>query len=149
MANRKCLCCHDEYDFCPNCGAGRLAPAWKSAFCSESCKELWQTLSRFSMNFITKSEAKSVILELDLRPIESYAKCVQRDYSKIMIDEKKPKRGKREEINIIDEVIEVEPEVVDQVITELIELTIGKLEEVAEPMAIEPESHEVVTIENE
>ena len=113
MANRKCLCCHDEYDYCPNCGTGRLAPAWKSAFCSESCKELWQTLSRFSMNFITKSEAKAVISELDLRSIELYAKCVQRDYAKVMTEEKKSKRGKREEINIVDEVIDISPDVVE------------------------------------
>ena len=146
MANRKCLCCHDEYDFCPNCGTGRLAPAWKSAFCSESCKELWQTLSRFSMNFITKSEAKTVISGLDLQPIESYAKCVQIDYAKVMADEKKPKRGKREELKIFDEIMDVEPEVVESMIEEKVE----QPEEVVIPVVIEPESHEVViTIENE
>ena len=146
MANRKCLCCHDEYDYCPNCGTGRLAPAWKSAFCSESCKELWQTLSRFSMNFITKSEAKAVISELDLRPIELYAKCVQKDYAKVMTEEKKSKRGKREEINIVDEVIDVEPDVVEMIIEKTIEQPV----EVAEPVVVEPAVHEVVeTIEHE
>ena len=146
MANRKCLCCHDEYDYCPNCGTGRLAPAWKSAFCSESCKELWQTLSRFSMNFITKSEAKAVISELNLQPIESYAKCVQRDYAKVMTEEKKSKRGKREEINIIDEVINIAPEVVEEIVAESIEQPI----EITESMAIEPTVHAVVeTIEHE
>lgn len=132
MANRKCMCCQTEYDFCPNCGSGRLAPAWKAAFCSETCKELWQTLSRFSMNFITKSEAKSIISELDLEPIEHYVKCVQRDYAKVMAEEKKPKRGKRIEIKPIDDAMDIESTVVESVIESIVE-----------------ESHEVVKQENE
>ena len=128
MANRKCLCCNSEYDFCPNCGSGRLAPAWKAAFCSETCKELWQTLSRFSMNFITKSEAKSIISELDLDPIEFYVSCVKRDYNKVMAEDKKPKRGKRIEIQPVDEPMDLEPEIIESIIAE---------------------SHEVVKQENE
>ena len=147
MANRKCLCCHHEYDFCPNCGSGHLDPAWKSAFCKESCKELWQTLSRYSMNFITKLEAKSIISELDLQPIESYASCVQRDYAKVMTDEKKPKRGKRAEMKIFDEVMDVEPEVVEPIIEDAVEIKYDQPVEVVE--SIDEAVHEVVTIENE
>ena len=132
MANRKCMCCNFEYDYCPNCGSGRLAPAWKAAFCSETCKELWQTLSRFSMNFITKQEAKSVISELDLEPIESYVRCVQRDYAKVMEPEKKPKRGKRIEIQSVDEIMDLEQENVASIIEPIVE-----------------KSHEVVKQENE
>ena len=136
MANRECLCCHNEYDFCPNCGAGRLDPAWKSVFCSEPCKELWQTLSRFSMNFITKADAKSVILGLDLKPIESYASCVQRGYAKVMHEEKKPRKAKSKEF-VVE--IEEQPE---------FEAVIEQSIEVAEPVAIEP-VYEVVLEEKE
>jgi hypothetical protein len=72
------------------------------------------------MSILTKAEAKSIISALDLKPIDQYVDCVQRDYTKIMAEEKKPKRGKRAEIKILDEVMDVEP------------------------VAIEPEPHEVV-----
>jgi hypothetical protein len=69
---------------------------------------------------LDKSEAKSIILELDLKPIESYVPCVQRDFQKVMKSDKKPKRGKHIEIKPVDEVIDVEQpiEVVEHVVIE-------------------------------
>jgi hypothetical protein len=109
MANRKCIACNSQYDYCPNCGSGRLAPAWKATFCSEPCKDLWLILSRFSMNFITKSEAAEKIQSLELKDISKYVDCVKRDYNKVFEPEKKPKRGKRIEIKPIDEFADIEP----------------------------------------
>lgn len=132
--NRRCIACSTLYSYCPNCsGADRFAPSWKAEFCSEPCKDLWLTATRFNMNILSKDEAKSIILNLDLKPIDHYVACVQRDYDKIMVEEKKYKRGKRIEINLIDETI-VEPAV--------IELTTEQQEEVAE-------SHEIVLKEEE
>ena len=94
MAKKSCLCCDTKYDFCPNCGSGRRAPAWKATFCSESCKDLWHTLSRFSMNFITKSEASEKIASLELKDASEYVACVQRDLSKVMAPEPKKRKSK-------------------------------------------------------
>jgi hypothetical protein len=95
------------------------------------------------MGRVTKDEAKSTILELDLKPIESYSQFVQRDYAKVMAEEKKPKRGKRAELKLFDEVV-------DPTIDELVEI---KSEQpiVIEPVVEEITAHEVVieTIENE
>jgi hypothetical protein len=93
---------------------------------------LWTTLTKFGMNHLTKSEAKSIISEIDLKSIESYVPCVQRDYAKVMVEDKKPKRGKRIEIKPVDESIEIEPTVVEPTIESIVE-----------------ESHEVVLKENE
>ena len=91
VKNRKCIACGTKYSYCPDCSrADALKPAWYSDFCIESCKELWFTLTRYNMGRLTKSEAKSVILDLDLKPIESYSQFVQRDYAKVMAEEKKP-----------------------------------------------------------
>lgn len=138
--NRKCFCCTTTYSYCPDCSrTDKLAPAWKAEFCSESCMTLWKTLTQFGMGRITKPEAKSIISELDLKQIDTYAQCVQRDYAKVMAEEKKPKRGKRIEIKPIDEVIEP--------VVENLEI---KVEQpiVAEPVVTEP-IHEVVLQENE
>lgn len=143
MKERKCLSCATAYKYCPDCSrADKLAPSWKAQFCSEPCMTLWTTLTKFGMNRLTKLEAKSIISELDLKPIESYAPCVQRDYAKVMAEDKKPKRGKRIEIKPIDEAMDFEPEVVKPIIEKQIEAQPEQPIEVVE-------SHEVVKQENE
>ena len=142
IKERKCLSCATEYKYCPNCSrVDALKPAWASQFCSESCMTLWTTLTKFGMNRLTKSEAKEIILELDLNPIDTYVACVQRDYAKVMTEEKKPKRGRRIEIKPIDDVMEIKPEIVEAIIEE-------QPIEVAGPVATEP-AHEVVNKEKE
>lgn len=125
--NKTCLACKTKYSYCPSCSrADALKPSWHSEFCGETCKDLWLTLTRYNMGRLTKSEAKSIISALDLKPIDTYADCVKRDYSKVMASDPKPKRNKRIEIKPIDEVM------------------------IVEPVAIEPESHEgVIEKENE
>lgn len=147
VRNRKCLACGTKYSYCPDCSrADALKPTWYNDFCGESCKELWFTLTRYNMGRITKDEAKSTILELDLKPIETYSQFVQRDYAKVMAEEKKPRRGKRVEVQPVDEVADVPK----STIAELIETKIEQPEKVAQ-VAIEQTVHEVVieTIENE
>jgi hypothetical protein len=90
---------------------------------------LWTTFTKFGMNYLTKTEAKSIILELDLKPIKYYAQCVQRDYAKVMANEKKPKRGKRIEIQPIDEVVDIEQVVVESIAEESHEVVIEKEKE--------------------
>lgn len=108
QSNRTCLCCSDKYSYCPDCSrADKLKPTWYSTFCSETCNDLWLTLTRYNMNRITKSEAKSIISSLELKPMDVYAQCVQRDYAKIMAEDKKTKRGKRAALNLFDEVLNV------------------------------------------
>lgn len=150
VKNRKCLCDGTKYSYCPDCSrADALKPTWYSDFCCETCKDLWLTLTRYNMNRLTKEEAKSIISELDLKPIESYAQCVQRDYAIVMAEEKKPKRGKRIEIQPVDEAIDIKKEVVESVVEELVEIKIEQPEEVVELVAKEPTVHEVVLQEED
>jgi hypothetical protein len=72
---------------------------------------------------ITKREAQDELKSCDLSNKENFKSYVQHDLEVIFAEEPK-KRGKRIEIKPIDEVI-------------------------VEPVAIEPESHEVVEKENE
>ena len=110
--NRKCISCGEQYYYCPTCSrSSALQPSWKSEFCSETCMTLWMTLTKYGMEHLTKDEAKEIVSNLNLKPITVYADCVQQDYAKVMADEKIPKRGKRAEMKIIDESMDVEPEV--------------------------------------
>ena len=130
--NRSCLCCGTKFSYCPDCSrSDALQPSWKSEFCSEPCMALWTTLTKYGMNRLTKSEAKSIISELDLKSLDSYAPCVQRDYTKVMTEDPKPKRIKRPDIQ------PVEPTVVEEIKTKT-------QSEVAEEV-----TYEVVKQENE
>lgn len=127
--NKKCSCDGVRYSYCPDCSRiDALKPSWYSEFCSETCMTLWTTLTKYNMSMLSKSEAKDIISALDLKPIDAYVACVQRDYNKVMAEEKKFKRGKRIEIKPIDE---VEPAVIEAV------------------ESIVEESHEVIIEENE
>ena len=134
IKERKCLSCATEYKYCPECSrVDALAPAWKSQFCSESCMTLWTTLTKFGMNRLTKSEAKSIISELDLKPIDTYVNCVKRDYAKVMEPEKKSRRTYKK----VEPVVEAAPIEPKQPI------------EVAEPVTTEVAAYEVVLEEKE
>lgn len=142
IRDRKCLSCATLYKYCPECSkADALAPAWRAQFCSQSCKDLWLIATRYNTNDLTKEDAKSSILELGIKPIESYSVSIQRDLRNIMAEDKKPKRGKRADMKILDEVMEIEPEVVASIIEE-------QPIEVIETAAIQP-IHEVVLEEKE
>jgi hypothetical protein len=120
--NRRCMACSTKYSYCPDCSrADALKPAWYSEFCSEPCKDLWLTLTRYNMSRLSKSEAKEAISSLELKPIDVYVACVQRDYAKVMAEEKKPKRGKHIEIKPIDEVADVKPTIVEKIIEQVVE----------------------------
>lgn len=106
VSNRKCICCGEKYQYCPSCGNDRLKETWYSAFCSETCKDLWQTLSKYSMGFINKSQAIKLINTLPLKDKSKYVACVQRDLSKLF--EKEVKRNKSVKEQVIIEKLEIE-----------------------------------------
>jgi hypothetical protein len=84
----------------------------------------------------SKSEAKDIISALDLKPIDVYVACVQRDYAKVMAVEKKSKRGKRVEVQPIDDALDIPKEIVESVVEQA--------EDVLELVDVEPTVHVVV-----
>lgn len=97
--NRKCSCCGAQYNYCPDCGgADRLKPTWYSEFCSETCKDLWMTATKYNMQTLTKEEAAKIISGLTLKDKSEYVECVQRDLKNILAAEPKTKRTKSHEV---------------------------------------------------
>lgn len=103
-SKRSCICCGDKYSYCPSCGSDRLKPTWYSLFCSETCKELWETVSRFSMGFIDKNSAAEIVQALPLKDKSKYAEAVQAGIEKLLVKktkpELKPRRMKKMESEI-------------------------------------------------
>ena len=142
VKNRKCLSCQENFSFCPDCSrVDALKPAWASQFCSEPCMELWTTLTKFGMNRLSKSEAKDIISALDLKPIDNYVACVQRDYAKVMAEDKKPRKIKKQEPVIETEILVEQPIAEIEQVVEMIEPIVAIVEEST--------VHEVVKEENE
>ena len=131
-SHRKCICCSEKYQYCPSCGSDRLKPTWHSSFCSETCKDLWQTLSKYSMGFINKDEAAELINTLPLKDKSKYTVCVQRDLDKVL--KKEIKRSKTESKKNI-----IKKSDVEEISTQDIVRTITQLDH---------DTHEVVKTEN-
>lgn len=134
VKNKQCLACKEKFSYCPDCSrVDALKPIWSSQFCSESCMTLWTTLTKFGMNRLTQQEAKDIIDSIDLKPIDTYVGCVQRDYAKVMHEEKKPRKIRKPEF------------VVEPTFEAIIEQPIV----VAEPVDVKSTEHEVVLEEKE
>ena len=143
VKNKKCLACQKSFSYCPDCSkVDALAPSWRAEFCCEDCKTLWSTATKFNMNKLTKAEAKAIISALELKPADQYVACIQRDLKNIMVEEPKPKRGKRAAMLVIDEAIA--PEIKEEIKLPEPVVVSTALDEVAPVEEIHTESHEVV-----
>ena len=101
--DRQCLCCGTKYSYCPTCGPDKLKPTWMTEFCSESCKELFETATKYNLKKLTKSEAKNIIEKLELKEKSAYVECVQKDLENILAEEPAVKEETAEEESKVEE----------------------------------------------
>ena len=102
---RECRLCGTQYKYCPTCSEDRVKPVWMSDFHNENCKNIFDICTRFNMQLLSKDEAKSELEKCDLTNKENFKDYVKRDLENIFVEEPK-KRGKRTELNIVDEALE-------------------------------------------
>ena len=58
---RICVCCGKEYTYCPHCKEDKEKPTWMFAYDTLECKEIFDALSHYNTNRLTKEEAKDII----------------------------------------------------------------------------------------
>ncbi len=58
MVNRICLTCGNAYEYCGSCPTTLNLPVWKNIFDTENCKTVFETVSDYAQNVITKDVAK-------------------------------------------------------------------------------------------
>ena len=116
--DRQCLCCGTKYSYCPTCSTDKLKPTWMTEFCSESCKELFETATKYNLKKLTKSEAKEIIEKLELKEKSAYVGCIQKDLENILTEEKAVKKETIvEEAPVVEmpaPILEAEPVVVKE-----------------------------------
>ena len=120
--NRECYLCGKDYQYCPTCSQDKMKPAWMSEFHSENCKNIFDICTRFNMQLMSKIEAQDALNACDLSNKENFKSYVQRDLENIFkvdavpapAEEPKFKRGKRIEVNPVDDFADIAHEVVEE-----------------------------------
>ena len=118
--NRECYLCGKDYQYCPTCSQDKMKPAWMSEFHSENCKNIFDICTRFNMQLMSKTEAQDALNACDLTNKENFKSYVQCDLENIFkvdvvlaqAEEPKFKRGKRIEVNPVDDFADIAHEVV-------------------------------------
>lgn len=60
---RECLICGRHYVYCPNCGNGDATETWRNLYCSKSCRQIFDALSKWKNKTMSAIDAKKVLDE--------------------------------------------------------------------------------------
>ena len=80
--NRTCCLCGTKYSYCPSCTTDRNKPSWMTVFCSENCRNIYNTTTKYGMKKINANEAKNDLDICDLSNKEQF-----NAHAKKMLDE--------------------------------------------------------------
>ena len=72
---RKCLCCGNAYEYCPNCG--KSSEPWKINFDTELCKELFNAVSGYYMGVIKEEGLLKIVNKYSINDYTKYTESIQ------------------------------------------------------------------------
>ena len=82
--NKTCILCGNKYTYCNGCSEFDHLPYWMICYCSKNCKDIFDTLSAYNMNQITKGEAKNTLSKCDLSNKHSFKESTLNCVNSIM-----------------------------------------------------------------
>lgn len=94
----KCVVCGNTYEYCQNCDKSKKY--WKTTFCCESCKKLYDLVSSFYAGVITKEKAKEEFKTFTIEDINKYNKSIQQFVFDINYEEAKENVKTKAEVNV-------------------------------------------------
>ena len=103
--NRVCKTCGESYSFCPTCAGVTATEKYRTMFCSKNCRDVFHTLSKYTIGVVTKDEAKEVLSSLDLSKQGKFSEQIKTDVEEIMGTNKKSFKKKIIEEPIVEDVI--------------------------------------------
>ena len=83
---RECYLCGESYKYCNTCSQDKLKPSWMSEFHSESCKDIFDTCTRYNLGLLTKEQAREKLNACDLTNKASFKSYVQTDLENIFAE---------------------------------------------------------------
>ena len=84
MSNlRACICCHKEYEYCPNCGKYQNLPSWMAIFHDANCRLIFRTATDYEAHNITDDQAREILDTCDLSRRELFIDSIQKMLDKL------------------------------------------------------------------
>lgn len=80
--NKKCIMCGKTYTFCLNCSKFDSLPRWMAMFCGQKCKDVFDAISDYKANAVSKSDTKIKLAGLIKDTV--FTPTVQKRISEIM-----------------------------------------------------------------
>lgn len=88
--NKICILCGKKYSFCNRCEEYDHLPRWMAIYCSENCKNIFNTISGYNMKLKTKEEAASALGECDLSKKSQFNQACQKYIDEILDIKEEP-----------------------------------------------------------
>lgn len=88
--NRICLACGKAYEYCSSCSGSLNTPVWKNIFHTENCKNVFEIVSDYAQNVITKETAKTKLQKCDLSQSNTFIDKIGKIIDEIKTAEKTP-----------------------------------------------------------
>lgn len=85
MANKRiCICCGNEYDYCPHCGDSKNLPRWMTNYDDEGCHIAFQTVTDYLAGEVTKEAAKVILSDVNLKHRDHFITSVAKYVDEIL-----------------------------------------------------------------
>ena len=66
MAKTKvCTVCGSKYEYCSHCDSNNIKNMWRSLYCSENCRDIYDVCGKYVAGKLTKVEAYNILKDLD------------------------------------------------------------------------------------
>lgn len=79
-----CLLCKQTYEYCGGCSKYKNLPTYMTTFCSQNCKDIYQTMADFENGKISKDKAELKLAGLDTIRHMFYTNSFASSYKKIV-----------------------------------------------------------------
>lgn len=103
--NKVCSVCGKEYAYCTGCGFSE--PSYKKMCCSESCRDIYRTLSAYNAQNINEKEAIKRLKNCDLSRLDKFTPNIKKEVQALLA--KEIKEEPKPVVNVAPSVKEPEP----------------------------------------
>ena len=80
--NKTCVVCGKQYTYCSGCGFQE--PSYRKSMCSESCRDIYRTLSAYNMDKIDKEEAAARLRACNLSKLNEFKPNIKKEVQAIL-----------------------------------------------------------------
>ena len=120
---RSCSVCGKKYEYCPNCSDFDHLPRWMDAYCSETCKDLYNITAGFINKWLEPEVEAARLTKVDLSYMDklpAWMKTAIKEIQKVdtqnasaineALEDKKEVENKVEEKEEVEKKEEVKPQ---------------------------------------